>query len=53
MRVYENTRWNLDDAATNLRTTKQELIARIHKAGFEHLLKPDVLEKALRQHSRR
>ncbi|WP_224371065.1 ARPP-2 domain-containing protein [Hyalangium versicolor] len=45
--------WNLDDAARNLKTTKPELIVRIHNAGFEHLLKPEVLEKALRQHSRR
>jgi hypothetical protein len=36
-----------------LRTTKPELIVRIHNAGFAHLLKPEVLEQALRQHSRR
>jgi hypothetical protein len=45
--------WNLDDAARNLRTTKPELIVRIHNAGFDHLLKPEVLAQALRQHSRR
>lgn len=45
--------WNLDDAALNLRTTKPELIARIHNAGFDHLFNPAVLEQALRQHSKR
>lgn len=45
--------WSLDDAASNLRTTKEELIVRIHNAGFGHLLKPEVLEQTLRQHSRR
>jgi hypothetical protein len=45
--------WNLDDAARNLRTTKPELIVRINNAGFGHLLKPEVLEQAMRQQSRR
>lgn len=44
--------WNLEDAARNLRTTKPELLVRLHNAGFEHLLKPEVLEQALRHRSR-
>ena len=44
--------WNLDSAAHNLRTTKPGLLVRLHNAGFEHLLKPEVLEQALRHRSR-
>jgi hypothetical protein len=45
--------WNLDDAARNLKTTKPELVVRIHNAGFAHLFKPEVLAEAMRQQSQR
>ncbi len=45
--------WNLEDAAEKLRTTREELIVRIQKAGFGYLLKESVLEQAMRWHSRR
>ncbi|HEX8698982.1 MAG TPA: hypothetical protein VF815_09110 [Myxococcaceae bacterium] len=45
--------WNLDDAARNLKTTKRDLIVRIHNAGFAHLFKPEVLAQALREEAQR
>jgi hypothetical protein len=45
--------WKLDDAAENLRTTREDLVLRLQKAGFGYLLKEEVLHQAMRAHSRR
>jgi hypothetical protein len=45
--------WHLEDAARNLRTTREELIVRMQKAGFGYLLKEEVLAQAMREHARR
>ncbi|MBN1203545.1 MAG: hypothetical protein JXB05_01295 [Myxococcaceae bacterium] len=46
--------WDLDSAAKNLRTSRDELIVRMKNAGFGYLLKEHVLDEAVnRQHRRR
>lgn len=41
--------WNLERAAGNLKTTRDDLVARLSNAGFGYLLKESVLEAALRR----
>jgi hypothetical protein len=41
--------WNLDDAATNLKTTRPELLHRLEKAGFGYLIAEHVLAAARKQ----
>lgn len=41
--------WNLERAAANLKTTRQDLVVRLHNAGFGYLLKESVLREALRR----
>jgi hypothetical protein len=38
--------WRLDDTARALRTTRDELVLRLEKAGFGYLLIPEVLQGA-------
>ncbi|KFA90537.1 ARPP-2 domain-containing protein [Archangium violaceum] len=45
--------WNLERAAVNLKTTRNELMLRLSNAGFGYLLKESVLQAALRQHQGR
>ncbi|MDY7230592.1 ARPP-2 domain-containing protein [Hyalangium rubrum] len=45
--------WNLEDAARNLRTSRDELMVRMRNAGFGYLLKPEVLSQAVSRHTRR
>jgi hypothetical protein len=44
--------WNLEAAATALRTTKGELIVRLEKAGFGYLVHEHVLKTAQKAHRR-
>jgi hypothetical protein len=41
--------WNVERAAIHLKTTKQDLVVRLHNAGFGYLLKASVLQEALRR----
>ncbi|WP_375765757.1 hypothetical protein NR798_29110 [Archangium gephyra] len=41
--------WNLERAAVNLKTTRNDLMLRLSNAGFGYLLKESVLQAALRQ----
>jgi len=41
--------WNLDLAAADLKTTKDDLVVRLHNAGFGYLLKDSVLQTAMRR----
>ncbi|QRN93707.1 hypothetical protein JRI60_31610 [Archangium violaceum] len=40
--------WNLERAAAGLKTTREDLVVRLHNAGFGYLLKESVLREALR-----
>lgn len=40
--------WNLDAAAEALRTDRQDLALRLDRAGFGHLLRPDIVDAARR-----
>jgi hypothetical protein len=42
--------WNLDATAAMLKQTKNELVRRLEKAGFDYLLKEHVLQAARRRH---
>ncbi len=42
--------WNLDATAALLRQSKDELVRRLEKAGFDYLLKEHVLRAARRRH---
>lgn len=42
--------WNLDATAVLLRHSKDELIRRLEKSGFDYLLKEHVLQAARRRH---
>ncbi|WP_408890137.1 ARPP-2 domain-containing protein [Myxococcus faecalis] len=42
------SRWNLDEVAEHMGSTRQELVTRIQNAGFGYLLKAHVLEEARR-----
>jgi hypothetical protein len=44
--------WDLERTAAHLRTTREELMVRLHNAGFGYLLKEHVLRAALLKHSR-
>jgi hypothetical protein len=41
-----NSEWNLDDAATELGQSKEQLVRRLENAGFGYLLKEHVLQAA-------
>jgi hypothetical protein len=41
--------WDLERAAVNLKTTRNDLMVRLSNAGFGYLLKESVLQAALRQ----
>lgn len=43
--------WDLDATATALRTDRRELTHRLDRAGFGHLLRPDIID-ACRNHNR-
>lgn len=38
--------WNLDATAKALATERQDLVLRLNRAGFGHLLRPDILDAA-------
>jgi len=44
--------WNIDATAAALKSTREELVLRLEKAGFGYLLKEHVLEAARRQRGR-
>ncbi|WP_431882904.1 ARPP-2 domain-containing protein [Micromonospora gifhornensis] len=41
--------WNLDSTATALRTDRDGLVQRLDRAGFGHLLRPDVIDACRRR----
>ncbi|MCE9673686.1 hypothetical protein LY474_38380 [Myxococcus stipitatus] len=44
--------WALDEAAEVMRTTRDDLLVRLHNAGFGYLVKPNVLAEARRSMGR-
>lgn len=42
--------WHLDHTATALGTTRDDLVLRLDRAGFGHLLKPDVVDPVRARH---
>jgi hypothetical protein len=51
--TLEANAWNLDAAAAALRQTKSELLVRLEKAGFGHLIAEHVLAAARKKERRR
>jgi hypothetical protein len=44
--------WRLDQAAASLGTDRDGLVDRLNRAGFGHLLRPDILDPVLARHRR-
>ncbi|GAA3763962.1 ARPP-2 domain-containing protein [Micromonospora maritima] len=44
------TDWNLDATAAALRTDRDGLVGRLDRAGFGHLLRPDIIDAVRRRH---
>ncbi|WNG37223.1 hypothetical protein F0U61_28775 [Archangium violaceum] len=49
LKQLAHAEWNLERTAGNLKTTRDDLVARLSNAGFGYLLKESVLEAALRR----
>ncbi|WBC14885.1 hypothetical protein O7600_28055 [Micromonospora sp. WMMA1998] len=44
------TDWDLDASAAALRTDRDGLVGRLDRAGFGHLLRPDIIDAPHRRH---